>query len=1155
MTFPLGLGLLNGALFVGLIFYMLSVNRWVDRTDRVLTQTNRLQTVLIDAETGLRGYALTSNEEFLTPYTNSLRIVDEEFAKLRGLVGDNSVQIGRIGDIEVAFRDWLDYSHRLKEIAIKKGDVESVVAQQFGKRKMDGIRHLFSEFLEQETKVREERSEASQQAVYFLVLVFIAFSLAIGAVLAVGGRRQLMSLSEAYEESLRTQVEQNNQLQSEQWFKNGQNSLNEQIVGDRALKELAEQTLSFLSRYLGAEVATLYVSDGERYLERIANVAVPAEAVMLRGRLQFGESLVGQAAKDNRVLAVREIPRDYLNVSSALGETAPRHLLIAPISTGKSVSAVMEFGFMHEMDPRAEEFLSRVSEGISAAIKSAKYKEQLEKLLEELQSQAEELQSQQEELRVNNEELEEQTRMLKETQAQMESQQAELEQTNTQLEMQSRALEEQRDAVDRKNSDLLHAQGELEKKADELRVSSRYKSEFLANMSHELRTPLNSSLILAKLLAENKAGNLNQQQIDFAKQISSSGNDLLNLINDILDLSKVESGKLEINPEDFRLEALKKSLEKTFAPLAQERGIDFKVVIGEGAPTQMTSDRLRVEQIMKNLVSNAVKFTDRGGKVTVRLNAEPTKGSGPGGLEFAVEDSGIGIAPSQQEVIFEAFRQADGTTNRKYGGTGLGLSISRDLARLLGGAIDVKSTLGQGSTFTLSLPVTYVPVETPSVEDRRPLLKPVAPAIPAIRAIPSPQPPAGAEAKSSRPHMKSGEKLILIVEDDPRFSRILEELAGEMGFKTFVCDTASEGIEAAKEHHPDAVLLDLKLPDHSGLFVLDTLKQNPATRHIPVHVISARDFSRQALQMGAVGYALKPVRREELKGVFGGLEKRLKQDLRKVLIVEDDDVQRKAIRQLIEDDKMKLEVAATGGEALKAIEKEDFDCMIMDLNLPDMSGFDLLQKIGEDKDRPAPPIIVYTGRDLTRDEEARLRRYSQSIIIKGARSPERLLDEVTLFLHRVESQLAPERQKILENLRNREQLLEGKRILIADDDMRNTFALTAALEQKGAHIVLGKNGEEAIARLKDGGPVDLVLMDVMMPVMDGYQAMREIRKDARYQNLPIIALTAKAMKDDRDKCLEAGANDYLTKPVDIEKLVSLIRVWLSQGGARSHAQH
>jgi CheY-like chemotaxis protein/two-component sensor histidine kinase len=657
-----------------------------------------------------------------------------------------------------------------------------------------------------------------------------------------------------------------------------------------------------------------------------------------------------------------------------------------------------------------------------------------------------------------------------------------------------------------------------------------------------LRTPLNSTLILAKLLADNKEGNLTPEQVKFANTISSAGNDLLALINDILDLSKIEAGKIEIVAEATPIAQLVSSLAETFGPEARQRGLALTTEIAADAPARIDTDAQRLAQILKNLLSNALKFTEKG-SVALRVSRD-----GADRVLFEVQDSGIGIAPHQQEQIFEAFRQADGSTHRKYGGTGLGLSISRDLARLLGGDIVVRSALGEGSTFAMALPL----VHAPRTADAAPPPERPRPPLPAPPLAPNVQPagelPPGA-IEDDRARLTPGGRVILVIEDDVRFAEILRDLAREMKFQCVAAQSANDGLAAARSVKPSAILLDMNLPDHSGLGVLDQLKHDPRTRHIPVHVLSVADYSQEALGRGAIGYDLKPVMKTQLVQALRRLEEKFSQGLRRVLVVEDDARQRESIRQLLLSDDVAITGAETAAAALAALRETTFDCMIMDLNLPDLSGYELLQQMSEQEGTAFPPVIIYTGRSLQPHEEQQLRRFSKSIIIKDARSPERLLDEVTLFLHQVESRLPPQMQRMLQLARDREDSLDGRRVLVVEDDVRNIFALTSVLEPRGARVELARNGREALqalqrSRASDGAAIDLVLMDIMMPEMDGLTAMREIRKDAYWKKLPIIALTAKAMKDDQETCLAAGANDYIAKPLDVEKLLSLIRVWM-----------
>ena len=720
---------------------------------------------------------------------------------------------------------------------------------------------------------------------------------------------------------------------------------------------------------------------------------------------------------------------------------------------------------------------------------------------------------------------------MKESQSRLEQQQVELEQSNSQLEEQTQLLENQKD-------DLSRAKSELEMQAAIVEQASRYKSDFLANMSHELRTPLNSSLILAKLLADNREGNLTSEQVKYAQTIQSAGNDLLTLINDVLDLAKVEAGRMDLNAEPFPVADLVESLSGMFEPMARNKGLTLKTSIDSDAPATVEADRRRLEQVLKNLLSNAVKFTERG-EVSFEIHSAPNNCIG-----FSVRDTGIGIAENQQSIIFEPFRQADGTTDRKYGGTGLGLSISRELVRLMGGSIQLTSKPGTGSVFTVILPRK---VET----EKRTVTRRLAPSSPesAVAGKAVPPQPKRSQIPDDRGHLKGSGYTILIVEDDGSFAQILLDLAHELNFQALIAATAEEALSLAQQFKPSALVLDIGLPDNSGMFVLERLKADSRTRHVPVHVVSGSDYATPAMAMGAVGYMLKPVKREQLIEAFQKLEHKLTQKLRRVLVVEDDPVQLDSLRKLLGSRDVETAGVQTAADCLEKLKDSTFNCMVLDLSLPDASGFSLLETLSAEESYSFPPVIIYTGRELSAEEEQRLRKYSKSIIIKGAKSPERLLDEVTLFLHQVVSDLPAEQQRMLEHVRNREAALEGKRILIAEDDVRNIFALTSLLEPKGVKVQIARNGREALQALEKMGKdpaqrIDLVLMDIMMPEMNGLTAMREIRKNFEWESLPIIALTAKAMRDDQEQCIQAGANDYLAKPLDVEKLLSLIRVWM-----------
>ncbi|WP_029523853.1 response regulator [Polaromonas glacialis] len=1134
ISFPLGLGALSAVLFLVLIAYLLSILNWVEHSERVIGNANQVARLNSEMESSMRGYLVTGEEPFLEPYEVALSRFDSEVATLSAMVSDNPVQVARLQRITGLQQQWNEFAKEAITLRRNNLDYVALARTSRGKRLKDEIRQELDSFIAMEQRLLLQRNEEARSTTFWSVLAYLLFTLGVSGLLAFRGRRELLGLSVSYDEVLKQQADHAAQLQQQAWLRSGQTRLAEQMLGQPDMARLGHSALEFLAHYLEAPVAALYSRDSDGRLKRVAAHGFTPGSEQVEQTFYGTQGLVGQAALENRIVRLDDVPPDYLKVASGLGQAAPRHVLVVPLHHDAQVTGVVEMAFFRGLQPRDMELTGLVAHTIGTALHGAVYRQRLQDALGETQQLNEELQVQQEELRTANEELQEQSNVLSQSQATLENQQAELEQTNEQLAEQAMSL-------DHNNAALRQAQADLEARAEELARASRYKSEFLANMSHELRTPLNSSLILARLLSENPKGNLTDEQVRFARAIHSSGNDLLNLINDILDISKVEAGKLELVPEQVTLAALVDSLKTSFEPLARQKNLVFEIHIAPGTPAALLTDRQRVEQILKNLLSNALKFTETG---AVRLQVVP---EAAGGIALAVQDSGIGIGQEQQDIIFEAFRQADGTTSRRYGGTGLGLSISRDLSILLGGSISVHSIPGQGSTFTLHLPAALpAPLDKPATAALQHAVQP------APQATTAPVPPVSSQsalpAFADDRFMKGKGRVVLVIEDDAVFARILYDLARELGFNCLVAHSGEDGFLLAGQFKPDAVLLDMGLPDRSGLSVLQRLKETPATRHIPVHVVSGQDHREAALLLGAVGYAIKPSSREQLKEVFTTLEHKLTQKLKRVLLVEDDELQRESVMRLIADDEVDITAVQTGAEALALLASTIFDCMIVDLKLPDMQGNELLRRMSAGDICSFPPVIVYTGRSLSRAEEADLLKYSRSIIIKGAHSPERLLDEVTLFLHKVESSLSAEQQQLLKTARSRDEVFEGRKILLVDDDVRNIFSLTSALEQKGFVVEIGRNGFEALERLGEVPDIELVLMDIMMPGMDGLEATRRIRQNPRLQKLPIIAVTAKAMKDDQEQCLAAGANDYLAKPIDLDRLFSLLRVWMPVAG-------
>ncbi|WP_250523302.1 MULTISPECIES: response regulator [unclassified Caballeronia] len=1125
IALPLGTGVVTAVAFVALVLYLLSGINWVEHSERVIGNAQEIGRLVSEKESAIRGYLITGDESFLAPYDTAKPKLSADIDTLADLVSDNAPQVDRLIRIRALQTQWDKVADELIDARRRAQDsVPLVRAGRGSAERAETERELFA-FLNIEQALRLQRVESAKQLTTITVVVFLILSLALSVILAIFGRRELMQLSSAFGTAIGEQERQTRALQEQAWLREGQTRLAERVIGRQSLDQLCQTILDFLADYLKISMGAFYVLEADGALKRTASFGFDPDSAPVPESLAGVKSLVGQAVHARKLTSMNDVPAGYWKVTSALGASAPASLAIVPIENEGQANGAIELGAMHKLTERDEQFLKSIAGNIGDFVEAAQYRERLQRVLEETQQLNEELQMQQEELRTTNEELEQQTAALSQAHVYLANQKAELEQTNDRLAEQARVLDE-------RNVALNAAQGELETRAEALQRASRYKSEFLANMSHELRTPLNSSLILAKLLSENKPGNLTKDQVKYAQTIYSAGNDLLNLINDILDLSKVEAGKLDLHIEDVPLQRIMDSLARTFDPLARQKKLRLELRNDIDDYPTLTTDFRRLEQILKNLLSNAVKFTDAGA-VSLTL-----KRAGEGAVQFVVTDTGIGIAPDQLEAIFEAFQQADGTTSRHYGGTGLGLSISRSLAHLLGGDIAVRSAQGAGSTFTLTMPLVYGASDAlPSAVAEAPapvVVEEEAP-IEALHVI-----------DDDRFDVTPGRRLVLVVEDEPGFAQVLLDLAHELGYRCIVSGTAREALKLAQDSAPNAILLDIALPDRSGLVLLQELKANPKTRHVPVHVVSASDRSEAALHLGAIGYAVKPTTREQLTAIFQRLEEKSSQKIKRVLLVEDDARQRQSIVELISDTDVEITPVEFGRDALELLKTTIFDCMIIDLKLPDMQGGDLLRQMAAIDAYSFPPVIVYTGRNLTHDEEAELMRYSQSIIIKGARSPERLLDEVTLFLHKVETDLSADRQAMLHVSRSRDRVLDGRRVLLVDDDIRNIFSLSSALEHQGLKVDIGRNGFEAIEALDKNPDIDVVLMDVMMPGMDGLEATRRIREDARFRKLPVIANTAKAMKDDQEQCLAAGASDYLAKPIDIDRLYSLLRVWMAR---------
>ncbi len=960
---------------------------------------------------------------------------------------------------------------------------------------------------------------------------------------------EIGELANSFAAMTKTLRDNRHQKAQQEWFTKGQMELNNLLRGELELSELCREIVTFLTKYIDGHIGVLYLAGKDARLTLTGSYAFSTRK-HIANSFEFGQGLVGQAALEKRQILLTKVPEDYISIRSGLGERTPCNIVVLPVLRNDIVLCVIEIGTLEPFDSRSLQFLDLVAEHISISLQTSLAHIRVQELLEESQTQTEELATQQEELRQSNQELEEQTKALKRSEADLQEQQEELRQTNEELEEQTQLLEEQKNATTLKNRQLEETRIEIERKARELDAASRYKSEFLANMSHELRTPLNSILLLSKFLADNREGNLTAKQKECAATVNSSGSELLLLIDEILDLAKVESGKMMLEGRDFPIKDIVGSMERNFRPLAESKGVAFDLHIAKSVPESIHTDGQRLAQILKNLLSNAFKFTERG---SVQLKVDYGSSATP--FLFSVQDTGTGIPEDKLETVFQAFKQADGSTSRKYGGTGLGLSISRELAFILGGALKLSSTFGQGSTFTLSLPNTLstesgsgrdILLSAPDGRTRRKIFENGADRTPVSVETGDSQSEPSDEiyVPDDRDSVTTDSRSILIVEDDAKFAKILRDSARERGFKTLVADSGEKGLQLTDTYTPDGIVLDMGLPGMNGKTVLSRLKENLSTRHIPVHIVSAADISSEPLRMGAVGFITKPVSMKAIDSVFTRLERVRSRKIKNVLVVEDNREMRDRVIDLVADDAVKVVTATTGKEAKTLLAQKEFDCIILDLGLPDMNGKDFLAELRKENHSDVP-VIIHTAKELTPEEMAMLDAFTGSVIKKDGKSQERLLDDICLFLHRIEKDLPEEKKRMVRKLHNRERILENKRILIVDDDMRNVYSLISILEDHGIVAATAANGREALKKIEKDESIDLILMDIMMPEMNGYEAMRRIRKmNSKIRKIPIIALTAKAMKGDRAKCINAGASDYLSKPVDVDKLMSMLRVWL-----------
>lgn len=1122
-------------------------SKWESHTYEVIDNAQNLEVNLLNAETGLRGYILTQRSKYLDPYTKNVNKIVPQIKELRRLTIDNLNQQRRIDSLDIYADQKISDMHEILQANAISGQQASIqkLLTDKGKLFKDNIVRMNNQIIQEEfnlLKIRKDkRIESGTRST---AIVIISSLIIIGLVVYLSS-----FIKRTFDEQKLTEIkirESNEQLEKvsseneqKNWMLSGASVVNESLRGEQEMDELCTHVITDMCNYVKSPVGAMYLFNAKT--QKLDLTGAYAFEIK-KGKLQeiaLGEGLIGQAALEKRIKQLHDIPADYVKVSSGLGNTSPKTIIVMPVLFEDEIVAAIEMALPKPPTALELNFFERITTNIGVAINRTQAREKLRDLFLQTQQQAEELESQQEELRTTNEELIHKSEELQSSEEELRVQQEELRQTNAELEEKASQLEE-------RNISVNEAREAMSLKAEELEVSSKYKSEFLANMSHELRTPLNSILILARILKENRPENLNEEQLKYAGVIHNAGTDLLTLINDILDLSKIESGKVDLDIEAIRPQEIKQNMESLFTEVAKSKKIRFIATLNTDVPERMVTDLAKTEQIIKNLLSNAFKFTPENGEINLeivkadqhtRYYSDQLNNHTGQILSFRVKDSGIGIPEDKQKLIFEAFKQADGTTSRKYGGTGLGLSISKELANILGGEIQVESEPNQGSCFTLFMPVAHTEGNLTIAQSEN--MHPTAVVIPLI-----PQP-------VLIPLDKNRQQTLLIVEDDIVFADVLKDYATEKGFFPMLAHSGDTGLEMAISKLPDAIILDIMLPVMDGWSILKQLKANPQTKHIPVHMMSAGEFKgERALKEGAIGFLKKPIEKDELDQAFSTLNSgHIIYNFQAVLVVEDHELQSLAVKEQLASKGIEVAQAFTGKEALEILKERNFDCIILDLNLPDISGFDLLDQIKGQEKFMHTPVIINTAMELDQDKIAHIMKYSEAMVLKSNKSNDRLIDEVSLFMNKLKKQgdftsasAGSAKTKVVSTI---EKALKDKTILITDDDMRNIFALSSALQVYDINIVIANNGKQALEKLDEMPDIDLVLMDIMMPEMDGYEAMQHIRRHKEYKKIPIIALTAKAMKNDREKCIEAGANDYIAKPVDIDQLLSMLRVWLS----------
>jgi signal transduction histidine kinase/DNA-binding response OmpR family regulator/CHASE3 domain sensor protein len=1156
---------------------LLDGSQWVDHTDSVIIKLDNTLSTLRDAEAGPRGYLLTGDTTYLASFNTATDRIHILLDSIQEMTSDNPVQQKNIEDLRaVIFKPLVLISQVIDQK--KTNNIYSLEDFQKAREYMKDVRQAIQQMETEERRLMAERVlRVRRYSAYTPALIIIAAALSILITLFFYWRvhNDFLERTSLYAElqqkdadisrridiigsiadkisagDYRTRVsdEQSDSLgvlsgslnkmaesleysfgllSDKEWLQTGIARLNEVMVGETDMPTLVDNVIELVAEYTHSKVGAMYLIDtvGDTLTLKGQYALRPGAG---RKTIRIGEGIVGQAAIKRKKMQATDIEAADWVISFASGEVRPRSIIAMPFFHERKVRGVIELGSLEEYSPREQEFLNSIGDNIGTAVHSIETRAKLQELLEETQAQTEELQSQHSELESLNLELEVQAEKLQVSEEELKVQQEELMQTNQELEERSRSLEE-------KNQLILIRNLDIQRKAEELALTTKYKSEFMANMSHELRTPLNSILLLSRLLSENSVHNLSTDQIEYARVIQNSGQGLLQLIDEILDLSRIESGKLPLEHAIVPMAGIIDDMRMLFDPIAKDKNLALNFITQEGTPAQLETDKMRLEQILKNLLANAFKFTAKG-SVTLTVGPSATQ---PNFVEFSVTDTGIGISADKHQLVFEAFQQADGSTRRKYGGTGLGLSISRELSKLLGGEISLASQPGEGSEFKVVIP--QFKMEPSAVEAT---IQPVKESFMSgghhgslltLTEIP-------AEIPDDRNGLIPGDKILLIVEDDTLFAGSLLEFSRKKGYKGIVAVSGDAAIRMAKRYHPMGIMLDIQLPVKNGWEVMEELKKDPQTRQIPVHIISSFEAKNESMQKGAVDFLSKSLAFENMDNVFERIEYILNRSAKKVLIVEDNARHAKALAYFLGAHNVNMEIAGTIAASTDLLRREGIQGVILSREAG-KEELETLEMVRKNPDLADIPIIVFTGMNISKAEEARLRQYADSIVVKTAHSYQRVLDEVSLFLHVVGEARDKENGQGYNRLGALEEVLKNKTVLIADDDVRNIFSLTKALEHHKMKVFTAMDGKEALS-IAENNPVDLVLMDMMMPEMDGYEAITRIRKNPRLRHLPILAVTAKAMAGDREKCIEAGASDYISKPVDIDQLLSLLRIWL-----------